>query len=148
SPVSVQTATAAASGQTPKRGGVIRRTTSVGDVQHWDPALDTSNVMYAGGYDIYSKLLKWDAAAEQILPDLCDGQPQVMDDGLTYVYKLRPGTKFADGSPLTSEDVAFTYLRLADKSLASPHTYKVGPLLSATTPDPLTVVFKLGQPFV
>lgn len=33
----------------------------------------------------------------------------VSDDGLVYTYKIRDGVKFHDGTPLTAEDVVFTY---------------------------------------
>lgn len=33
----------------------------------------------------------------------------VLDDGNSYIFKLRPNIRFSDGSPLTAEDVAFTY---------------------------------------
>src|SRR3954468_12077538 len=32
-------------------------------------------------------------------------------DGLTYDFVLRPGTKFHDGSPVTAEDVRFSFER-------------------------------------
>ncbi len=34
---------------------------------------------------------------------------EVSEDGTTYLFRLRPGARFSDGSPLTAEDVAFTY---------------------------------------
>ena len=33
----------------------------------------------------------------------------VSEDGLTFVFKLRDGLTFSDGTPLTAEDVAFTF---------------------------------------
>lgn len=33
----------------------------------------------------------------------------VSDDGLVYTYKLRDGQKFHDGTPLTADDVVFSY---------------------------------------
>lgn len=37
-------------------------------------------------------------------------------DQLTYTFHLRPDSKFSDGSPLTADDVAFTWTLLHDKS--------------------------------
>lgn len=42
----------------------------------------------------------------------------ISKDGLTYTYKLREGLKFDDGSPFTTEDVAFTLTLLHDPSYA------------------------------
>lgn len=44
----------------------------------------------------------------------------VSDDGLTYKFTLRDGLKFSDGSPLTTEDVAFTYTIACDASYDGP----------------------------
>ncbi|MCK9518410.1 MAG: ABC transporter substrate-binding protein [Dehalococcoidia bacterium] len=98
------------------------------------------------GPHLYSKLLRWDGGIENILPDLTTGLPEQVDE-TTYTYKLKPDTKFSDGSPLTSEDVKFTYERIAKAENASPHRYKAGPLASVDTPDEQTITFKLSEPF-
>lgn len=46
--------------------------------------------------------------------------PKISSDGLTYTVKLKPGAKWSDGSPLTADDVVFTYQALANKEVASP----------------------------
>lgn len=45
---------------------------------------------------------------------------EVSDDKLTYTFKLKSDLKFSDGSPLTTEDVAFTYTLLADPNYVGP----------------------------
>ena len=40
-------------------------------------------------------------------------------DPLTYIFKLRDGVKFHDGTPLTAEDVVFTFGSILDPKLAS-----------------------------
>jgi len=39
----------------------------------------------------------------------------VSEDGNSYIFKLRPNIRFSDGSPLTAEDVAFTYTLFKEK---------------------------------
>lgn len=34
---------------------------------------------------------------------------EISDDGTVYTFRIRPGVRFADGAPLTAEDVAFSY---------------------------------------
>ena len=41
----------------------------------------------------------------------------VASDGMSVTFKLRPEAKFADGSPVTSEDVVFSFNMLKEKGL-------------------------------
>ncbi len=52
-------------------------------------------------------------------------QPQLaadwqQPDDSTYIFRLRPGVRFHDGTPLSTDDVVFTYRQLMDPALASP----------------------------
>ena len=40
---------------------------------------------------------------------------EVTDDGLSVTFKLRPEAKFSDGSPLTADDVVFSFETLKTK---------------------------------
>ena len=44
----------------------------------------------------------------------------VSEDGLIYKFTLKEGLKFSDGTPLTTEDVAFTYTIACDSSYDGP----------------------------
>ena len=41
----------------------------------------------------------------------------ISPDGLTYIFKLRNGVKFHDGTPLDAQAAAFSFLRQMDKSI-------------------------------
>ena len=41
---------------------------------------------------------------------------KISDDGLKYTFNLRDDVKFTDGTPLTAEDVAFTYTVICDSA--------------------------------
>lgn len=45
------------------------------------------------------------------------------DDGLTFIFKLRPDLKWADGSPLTSEDFVYGWQRTNDPKTGSQYAY-------------------------
>lgn len=61
----------------------------------------------------YSTLLRFKPGAyPEIDGDLAENW-QADPAALTYTFKLRPGVKFHDGTPLTAKDVAATYERLA-----------------------------------
>ena len=95
---------------------------------------------------IFSGLTRLGPTGE-VLPDLAQSW-QVSDDGRTYTFRLRPGLTWHTGSPLTSEDVLFTYTLLADPSLkADPALGQLWRQLSCRAPDPLTVQCQLPEPF-
>src|ERR671926_398435 len=44
----------------------------------------------------------------QVAPDLAE-RWEVSPDGRTYTFRLRPGLRWSDGTPLDAHDVVFTY---------------------------------------
>ena len=44
-----------------------------------------------------------------VIPDMATALPDVSADGLTWTVKIKDGIKFQDGSPLTSDDVVFSF---------------------------------------
>jgi peptide/nickel transport system substrate-binding protein len=68
-------------------------------------------------------------------------------DPQTYVFHLRPGLRFHDGCPLTSKDVKWTLdsTRNGTVTTIKGATYKLVDRIE--TPDDLTVVMHLTEPF-
>lgn len=66
---------------------------------------------------IFDSLIQQDNDLE-IEPQLAESWQQ--PDADTYVFNLRPGVRFHDGTPLTADDVVFTYRQLMDPAIASP----------------------------
>ena len=48
--------------------------------------------------------------AASFVPQLAESW-DISEDGLTYTFHIREGVSFHDGTPLTPEDVAFTFQR-------------------------------------
>ena len=98
--------------------------------------------MVAG--DIYESLLRYDFDLKP------EGQLaeswEISEDGKTYTFKLREGVTFHDGEPFTSEDVKFTMDVFLRETNPRTRTY-MDRVESIDTPDDLTVVFNLKQPF-
>ncbi len=65
-------------------------------------------------------------------------------DGRTWTYHLRDGLKWSDGEPLTSEDIAWTVNTSREEEWLE-YTAVTGNL-TATAPDPATVVIKSSVP--
>jgi peptide/nickel transport system substrate-binding protein len=91
-------------------------------------------------------------AANRLVPVLITRVPtrangDISPDGRTIVYHLRRGVRFADGTPLTSADVAFTFEAIEDprNPVLSEDAYRR--VSSLSTPDADTVVVRLRTPW-
>jgi peptide/nickel transport system substrate-binding protein len=71
----------------------------------------------------------------------------ISPDGTRITYHLRRDIRFADGVPLTSADVAFTYRALFDPRNRSTSVEPYRRIASLTTPNVHTVVIRLRQPW-
>src|SRR5262245_5104301 len=92
---------------TPQRGGSL--------IEGW--STEPSYLLPVRSSDVYSNvanrllfegLLTVDDKGN-MQPNFAQKMPDVSSDGLTYTFKLRSDIKWSDGSPLTPEDVVFTY---------------------------------------
>ncbi|MFC7550032.1 ABC transporter substrate-binding protein [Plantactinospora sp. GCM10030261] len=95
-----------------------------------------------GGSLIFDGLVARDAD-NTLVPALAERLPTVSADGKTVTAKLREGVLFHDGSPLTAQDVVFTYQAVLDPKVDSTLRSDLDMLASVTAPDPTTVVFTL-----
>ena len=69
------------------------------------------------------------------------------DDGLTWDFTIRDDSTFSDGTPVTAEDVAFTYNAIMDdESGAMANSSYVTNFESVTATDDTTVEIQLEEP--
>ena len=129
--------------ETPVEGGVLKVAFSA-DPAGFDPALGPSGMSHVVIEQVYSTLMSVDPDAVPYL-DLAESY-EASDDGLTYTFKLRDGVKFHDGSPLTAEDVKFTFDRLRAPDSGYSYKSQVETIASVDVVDPLTVKFTLSSP--
>jgi len=85
------------------------------------------------------------AADLTLRPALAREIPEV--DGTTVTFRLREGVTFHDGTPLTSEDVAFTYNAVLDPANNSTIRGDYAAIERVEAPDPQTVIFHLKHPY-
>jgi peptide/nickel transport system substrate-binding protein len=67
-------------------------------------------------------------------------------DGQTFIYNLRPGIKFHDGSDLTVADVIASIERVRSPAIASPMEWMFDQVESITETGPMQVTIKLSVP--
>lgn len=84
-----------------------------------DPEYHTLTPNNAVAREIFDQLVEYDEK-ERLVPGLALSWKPV--DDTTWEFKLRPGVKFHDGSPLTPDDVIFSIDR-ADKVPNSPGSF-------------------------
>jgi len=65
------------------------------------------------------------------------------EDGLTYTFKLRPGLKFHNGDPVTTEDVKFSFERYQGTAAQTLKDH----VSEVEIVDPLVVRFHLNAPW-
>ena len=91
----------------------------------------------------YDNLYRYQGDPPKIVPWLAESHT-VSEDGLAWEFKLRAGLKFHDGSPLTAEDVVYSFRRVLALGLAPAGAFlKILKPDNVTAPDPLVVRFKL-----
>ncbi|HSB69755.1 MAG TPA: ABC transporter substrate-binding protein [Candidatus Methylomirabilis sp.] len=146
-------AMAATSGGPPRRGGVL----------HWylpddppdlDPQMSTiSSTQWVLGM-CYNGLLRYNVgpgsgaeseAAATPVPDLAERFEQ--PDPLTYIFHLRSGVRFHDGTPLTAEDVAFSLDRIRTRKAEFQRAYAFTALDSVKATGDRVVTVKLKEPY-
>lgn len=110
--------------------------------------IDPAGAYDKGSFDVmrqvYGFLVEPGADDTSISPSLAESAEFTAPD--EYTVKLQPGLTFANGHELTASDVKFTFdrqLRIDDPN--GPASLLVN-LDSVSTPDDLTVVFKLKDP--
>jgi peptide/nickel transport system substrate-binding protein len=52
------------------------------------------------------------AAGSELVPDLAEAMPELLDGGKTLVFQLRPNIKFSTGQPVTVQDVVASFQRI------------------------------------
>jgi peptide/nickel transport system substrate-binding protein len=114
------------------------------DPAGFDPAKATLGMSHAVIEQVYSTLTALDADAKPY-PDLAQSV-DVSPDGLTYVFKLRSGVTFHDGTPLVAEDVKFTLERLKDPKTGYSYAAQLEPIKAVEVVDPQTVKLTLSKP--
>lgn len=116
----------------------------------FDPSNASSAVATAVNQHVFEGLVDLDPITREPYNALAKSDPTPGADGRTYTVTLRDGAKFSDGTPVTAEDVAWSFTRVL-----KPADPKAPPLMqgfvsfldTVTAKDATTVEFTLKYPF-
>ncbi len=87
-----------------------------------DPKDFNSTACTLVAYDCYDTLLNFNMDGTDVEPCLAESWEQ--KDDTTYVYHIRKGVKFSDGSDLTMEDVLYSLNRVRDKEYSMSYLFE------------------------
>jgi peptide/nickel transport system substrate-binding protein len=85
-----------------------------GDTNRLDPPAMDAQEGFIATTAMYEGLVRYKSGSTDIEPALAE-KWDVSPDGTEYIFHLKPGVKFHDGSPLTADAVAFTFDREVNK---------------------------------
>jgi peptide/nickel transport system substrate-binding protein len=138
---------AAPASETPRRGGVLLAAIAA-DAPSLDPHQESTFATIQLVAPLYSTLLQIDPLQyPKIIGDVAT-EWKATADGLTYIFKIRQGIRFHDGSTLTAVDVKASYDKIVfpPDGVLSIRKNAYGAVASIEAPDASTVVFKLKFP--
>jgi peptide/nickel transport system substrate-binding protein len=135
-------APAQAAGGTVKKGGALKAGLD-GDILTFDPLTSGAYADREVYYNIYDTLVAFDTNL-QIIPALAEKWET--PDPKTYIFHIRQGMKFHDGTDVNADAVKFNIDRyLTDK--ASRRKAEIDTITSVDVMDPYTVKFNLKAGF-
>ena len=131
----------------PKRGGVLN-VVFTDWPKNLHPQIDSGTEGVYVQANIYDSLVNIDVNGN-IVPGLATDLPEQPDD-VTYIFHLREGVKFHNGTDFDAEDVLWTFDRLLGKiegqQSAQAPRYQAA-IESIEAPDPYTIIITLTKPW-
>jgi ABC-type oligopeptide transport system substrate-binding subunit/predicted Ser/Thr protein kinase len=88
-----------------------------------DPAMVTDDISSLMATQLFTGLLRV-GRDNNVLPALAT-RWEVLDQGTRYIFHLRKGLRWNDGSPLTASDFEYTWKRNLDPSTATPMAHQL-----------------------
>ncbi len=130
--------------QAATRGGTLvfgRQT----DCIYLDPVHTAQNADIWVSLNLYDTLTQPTNGGESVVPGLASSW-EVSLDGKAMTFRLRPNLKFADGSPLTSDDVKWSLERAANKATGGEFQFLLASIEGIETQGTNSVIVRLRHP--
>ena len=129
-----------------KYGGTLR-IGDVGEPDHWDLHQSCCNPGPGAARDLYNSLVMFDPITQSTLVgDLAESW-EWSDDGLSLTFRIRENAMWHDGTPVTSDDIAFSLDRMVEEEVSRPRVQNLKPYyVNTDTPDPRTATVNVQFP--
>jgi len=124
--------------------------------QQWEPrslnpALENGTSSTEWSMLVFSYLVKYDDSGN-LIPDIATEIPTLQNggisaDGKTITYHIRKGIRFADGTPLTAADAAWSIMAINNPKNNVQTHFAYDQVISADAPNPTTLVLHLKKTF-
>jgi peptide/nickel transport system substrate-binding protein len=131
-----------AAAQAVKRGGTLVLARPEEPLS-WNPYTQGDNGSIYAIEQVCDSLVEADATGRGLRPGLAESW-EVARDGLSYTFQLRDA-KFSDGSPVTVDDVVFSYNKLKDPSAA--YQFLLKPVKAIEKVDDKHMRVSLNEPY-
>lgn len=112
----------------------------------FDPMSSSGATPLAANLHIFEGLVELHPATREPYNALAKEDPKKIDD-LTYQVTIREGAKFHDGTPVTTEDVVYSFERVMDPANKALFAQFIFFMDSVKVVDATTVEFKLKSAF-
>jgi peptide/nickel transport system substrate-binding protein len=112
----------------------------------FDPMITTSATAMAVNLHVFEGLVDLHPATREPYIALASEMPKQIDE-TTYVVPLRSGAKFHDGSPVTVQDVVYSFTRVLDPKNSSTLMQFLGFIETVEPQGDDAVLFRLKSPF-
>ena len=125
----------AAGGQGAARDRTLRLNISDTAIEFIDPALNYDLLGWRLETMTCARLLSYPdksgAAGARLIPEVARSMPRVSRNGRTYTFRVRPGFRFSDGSPVTARSFRRAIERALHPKMQSPGASFIGDIVGA-----------------
>ncbi|HMK92332.1 MAG TPA: ABC transporter substrate-binding protein [Thermoleophilia bacterium] len=129
---------------TPQSGKVVLQFGWYENIDSLNPFIGYASSAWSVYFENYDTLVNWDAATLQPVPGVAKSWEHSAD-GTVWTFHLRKDVTFQDGTPLTANDVAFTFNYVVDNDMGNFTTY-TNSLKRTTAVDDYTVRMEFSKP--
>ena len=112
----------------------------------YDPAGAYDLPSYDGIYSIYQNLMTVPPGGNKAVPEAAEKCEFTDNDNKVFECTMKDGLEFSDGSPLTAQDVKFSFDRNVEIADPNGASSLLANMKSIEAPDDKTVVFNLKEP--